>query len=381
MKKWIWVIGTLFLTHLAYATPQFARQTSNNCIICHVSVPKLNLTGENFRALGYIMPDKYDKGVKKTIPLSVWITTRYEDKKEDNVDDLFIPKVEIISGGKIGDLPLSYFIESRIVSESLNSDKSLRSRSGRFEDAFVQWGIDDQWSFKVGQFRALNQVDVSLRLSPSEPTLFKNSLPGNTTSDSRIQGLRSFSPTGRSPGFALQYQAIKGETAAEGLFHGITLPFVGELSIPLNSEAKDTASFELEGTAKGVFWETYYKKGLSSVGGHVFVDDDRWLATGLGSYNMGDWYTTAGVGVDNAESRESRMRYSLEVEYVPQWWEKLRPGVGIRAEKITNSGNGTAYIPYFIVGGPNLKHTFFMQVQYRAQENNDLFLIDISTVF
>lgn len=381
MKKLIWVISLLFLTQMAYATPQFARQTGNSCITCHVSVPKLNLTGENFRALGYMMPDKYDKGVKKTIPLAVWLTTRYEDQKENNVNDLFLPKVEVISGGKIGDMPLSYFVESRLVSESLNSDKSHKSRSGRFEDLFIQWDVDDQWSLKLGQFRALNQVDVSLRLSPSEPTLFKNSLPGDTTSNSRIQGLRSFSPTGRSPSIAIQYHAIKGETASEGLFHGLTLPFVGEFSIPLNSEAKDTASFELEGPPKGVFWETYYKKGMSSIGAHAFVDDDRWLVTALGTYNMGDWYTTAGIGVDDTDSRKSRMRYSFEVEYVPQWWDKIRPGVGMRAEKVTNSGNEAAYIPYFIIGGPNLKHTFFMQVQYRVQKNNNLFIIDISSVF
>ena len=381
MKKLIWITGILCLTHLAYATPQFARQTGNNCITCHVSVPKLNLTGENFRALGYMMLDENDKGTKKTIPLAIWTTARYEDKKENNVDDIFLPKVEVISGGRIGDMPLSYFVESRLVSEGLNSDGSHKSRSGRFEDAFSQWEIDNQWSLKMGQFRALNQTDVSLRLSPSEPTIFKNSLPGDTTSDSRKQGLRSFSPTGRSPSIAVQYQAIKGETASEGLFHGLTLPFPGEFSIPLNSEAEDTASFELEGRLKGVFWETYYKKGMSSIGGHIFVDDDRWLATGLGTYNMGDWYTTAGVGVDDANSQKSRMRYSLEVEYVPQWWEKVRPGVGVRAEKITDSGNEAAYIPYFIIGGPNLKHTFFMQVQYRAQENNDLFILDFSGVF
>lgn len=381
LTRLLGIIGVLFFWHLAHATPQFARMTRNSCIKCHSSVPKLNLTGENFRARGYLAPDLIGKGVKQTIPLAVWLTTRYEDKKENNVDDFFLPKVELISGGKIGNTSLSYFVELRVVSESLNSDGSHKSRSGRFEDAFVQWNINDQWALKVGQFRALNQVDVSLRLSPSEPTLFKNSLPGDQTADSRIQGLRSFSPSGRSPSIALQYQAMKGKTVAEGLFLGLTVPFPGEFSIPLNNEAEDTASFEVEGRPKGVFLETYYKTGMSSIGGHVFVDDDRWLATALGSYNAGDLYVTAGIGGDDTKSSEARMRYSLEVEYVPKWWDKIRPGIGMRAEKVTNSRSEAAYIPYFTISGPNLKYTFFLQIQYRAQDNNDLFVIDLSSVF
>ena len=380
LTRLLGIIGVLFFLHSAYATPQFARMTQNSCIKCHSSVPKLNLTGENFRARGYKAPDLVGKGEKKTIPLAVWLTTRYEDKIENNVEDFFLPKVELISGGKIGNTPLSYFVESRVVSESLNSDGSHKSRSGRFEDLFVQWTIDDQWAFKVGQFRALNQVDVSLRLSPSEPTLFKNSLPGDQTADSRIQGLRSFSPTGRSPSIALQYQALKGKTASEGLFLGLTVPFPGEFSIPLNDEAKDTASFEFEGSPKGVFLETYYKTGMSLIGGHAFVDDDRWLATALGSYNTGDWYVTAGIGGDDTESSEARMRYSLEVEYVPRWWDKIRPGVGMRVEKVTNSRSEAAYIPYFTISGPNQKYSFFLQIQYRAQDNNDLFVIDFGRV-
>ena len=162
---------------------------------------------------------------------AVWLTLRYEDKVEEDVDEFFLPKVEIISGGRIGDTPLSYFLEWRLVSEGLNSDGSQKSRSGRFEDLFLQWDVNEKWAVKVGQFRALNQVDVSLRLSPSEPALFSSSLPGDPTSDARIQGLRSFSPSGRSPSIAFQFQPIEGTKAAEGLFLGATLPFPGEFRL------------------------------------------------------------------------------------------------------------------------------------------------------
>jgi hypothetical protein len=157
---------------------------------------------------------------------------------------------------------------------------------------------------------------------------------------------------------------------------------VGEFSIPLDSEAKDTASFELEDEVKGVFLETYFKKGLSSLGGHTFIDDDRWLLTGVGGLNIEEWYATLGVGYDNVDGRESRVRYSAELEYLPQLWEHTRPGAGVRVEEVTDSGQDSAFIPYVIIGSPNhYLFSFFIQAEYRVQKNNELFLIDLSGVF
>ena len=49
----------------------------------------------------------------------------------------------------VSDLPLSYFIEWRVVSLSTRQDGSLKDRGGRFEDAFVNWAINDDFTFRL----------------------------------------------------------------------------------------------------------------------------------------------------------------------------------------------------------------------------------------
>lgn len=244
------------------ATPQFARSTGRSCISCHIAPPKLNQWGEAFRARGYRLPD--DAKSRPTVPFAVWLTGRYEDRSPGDLQEFYLPKVELISGGRIGDLPLSYFVEWRVVSLDLRSNGTLRDRGGRFEDAFINWEINDRNALTVGQFRSLNQYDVSLRLSVSEPVVFSASLPGAPSSNSRIQGLRGFAPSGRSPGLTYTLRSIDGPLASDGLFHFVNVPFVGELSLPLSEEARREASFELEGPAKGVFLETFYRRKLNS---------------------------------------------------------------------------------------------------------------------
>ena len=62
-------------------------------------------------------------------PFSVWITARFEDQGSGGANDLLLPKVELITGGTLGE-QWSYFAEWRIVSLSLNSDRSLNDRGG-----------------------------------------------------------------------------------------------------------------------------------------------------------------------------------------------------------------------------------------------------------
>lgn len=320
----------------ARGTPQFARMYGiESCTSCHVVAPKLNRFGEAFRARGYRLDPTSARGPQSTAPLAVWITARQEEQVSRDFSELYLNRVELISGGPIGDLPLSYFVEWRVVSMETRSDGTLRDRSGRFEDAFINLGLGQRAGVTVGQFRALNQIDVSRRLSLGEPAAFSTSLAGDPSDDAGIQSLRGFSPSGRSPGVALSLQSIEGESPSDGLFHRATLPFVGEFSIPLTEEARDEASFELEGPAKGIFLETYYRQGLNSIGAHGFVDDDRWLLMGVGTVNYKDLYLTAGVGIDDQEDASSRGRYSLEVEYLPDWSRRWRPGVGFRVEQVT----------------------------------------------
>ena len=285
------------------ATPQFARTHQLRCTACHLLPPRLNAEGLAFQASGYVLPERLRRQRRvdaprfATVPFAVWIAGRFEDQGSGGINDLLLPKVELITGGTLGE-QWSYFAEWRIVSLSLNADGSLKDRGGRFEDLFVQRTIGTRHALKVGQFRSLNQVDVSLRLSPSEPLLFKNGLRTDSDPDPRINSLLRFSPASRSPSIGYSFRSIEGRSASDGLFHYVTLPFVGELSIPLSSEASKNASFELQGPPKGVFLETFYRSGQKSIGGHVFYDDDAWLATVLGTYDWRSVLVTAGLGAD-----------------------------------------------------------------------------------
>lgn len=365
----------------AQAVPYFARKHAMDCTACHSVPPKLNYKGEAFLARGYRLPPELEHEKIKTVPLAAWVTSRYEDQISRDFAERFLNRVELISGGPIAALPVSYFIEWRIENLETRSDGSLRDRSGRFEDAFINWEVGGRNSVRVGQFRSLNQVDVSRRLSLSEPVLLSASLPGEPSTDARIQSLRAFSPSGRSPGLSFQYQSIKGEEPSDGLFHIVTLPFVGELTLPLTPEAHQEASFELQGPPKGVFLETFYRQSLNSLGIHAFVDDDRWLLSGLGILNLQDFHLTGGVGRDRREVGPNRMRYSAEIEYLPGHFRRARPGAGFRVEHLNHSGREPAFIPYIVMSAPNTSYSFLVQLEYRRQRDNDAFLVDLSILF
>ena len=369
------------------ATPQFARKHQLRCTACHLLPPKLNENGLAFQASGYVLSEQLrrrrgeaDAPDFATFPFAAWITGRYEDRGSGGASDLVLPKVELITGGTIGE-QWSYFAEWRIVSLSLNPDGSLKDRGGRFEDLFVQRNFGTRHALKVGQYRSLNQVDVSLRLSPSEPLLFKNGLRTDSDPDPRINSLLQFSPSSRSPSIGYAFQSVKGDRASDGLFHYVTLPFVGELSIPLSSEASETASFELQGPPKGVFLETFYRSGQTSIGGHVFYDDDAWLGTVLGTYNWRSVLVTAGLGVDDQDQGVSRRRSSLEVEYFVTGKSDLRAAAGLRIEEVSDDGQRAAYVPYFVLAGPNTQHTFLLQLQYKNQQSRDTVVVDLSMLF
>jgi hypothetical protein len=363
------------------ATPQFSRSTGRSCVSCHIAPPKLNQGGEAFRARGYRLPG--DEKLNATVPFAVWLTGRYEERSPGDLEKSYVQKLELISGGPIGDLPFSYFLEWRVVSLDMRNDGTLRDRGGRFEDVIINWEIDDRHTFTLGQFRSLNQYDVSLRLSVSEPVAFSGSLAGLPSSNSRITGLRAFAPSGRSPGATYTFRSIDGPLPSDGLFHFVNVPFVGEFSLPLSEEARREASFELEGPAKGVFLETFYRRKLNSIGAHAFIgENERLLFTGVGRLNCKDFYLTAAAGIDDAAGRRSRGRFSFEAEYLPSYFDRIRPGIGFRVEQITHAQRDPAYIPYLILAGPNTEYfSMLLQVEARFQDNTRGLFIDFSTIF
>ena len=358
------------------AVPYFARKYGITCMSCHVQVPKLNEYGEAFIARNYRLPNEDARSTSATVPFATWISSRYEKQSSKSVEEAFLPKVELISGGPIKNTALSYFVEWRIVSRSV---EALKDRGGRFEDIFLNLGIGSH-TFTVGQYRALRQVDVSRRLSASEPALFSTKLTGDDTNNERLKSLRAFSPSGRSPSISYQLHSVSGDAPADGFFHVVTIPFGGEISLPLSREAKQNASFELEGKPKGVFLESFYRKGLNSMGVHAFIDDDRWLLQGLGVVNIADVYITGGVGTHEVNNT-NHTRLSLEGEYITPISDRIQSAVGFRVEQVTNADREPAYSPYLLLTGPNTSYTFRLTARYRAQKDNNLFTVDVGTLF
>lgn len=377
----------MFPVEPAPAIPQFARQTGLSCTHCHSIPPKLNLGGEAFLARGFrsrtrAAGEAPPLDLQQRLLVSTWVTARHEQELSGSKQGkTYLPKLEFVTGGPIGD-SLSYFVEWRVLSYQMQSDRSLQDRSGRFEDIFLDWEFLPNHEIRVGQFRALEQYDVSLRLSISEPALFSTSLPGAPSLNPRTRAVRAFSPAGRSPGLSYAFHSIEGERPSDGLFHFITLPFPGELSFPLTRGARSEASFELEGIPKGVFLETFYRRNLNSVGISSFIGDGRWLLMGLGMLNYGDLYATAGVRLDGGSNLPSnQFLSSLELEYLPTWNNLIRPGVGFRVEHVTGRDIGPAFIPYLVLSGPNTSFTFLTQLQFRIQENSSAMVLDFSILF
>ena len=361
------------------AVPYFARKYRMSCIPCHVQVPKLNEYGEAFIARNYRLPNEEARSTSATVPFAAWISGRYQKQNSKSVEEAFLPKVELISGGPIRDTALSYFVEWRIVSRSVAAPDALKDRGGRLEDIFLNLSMGSH-TFTVGQYRALRQVDVSRRLSASEPALFSTKLAVDNPDNQRLLSLRAFSPSGRSPSISYHLHTVSGDAPADGFFHAVTIPFGGEISLPLSPGAKENASFELEGKPKGVFLESFYRKGLNSVGVHAFIDDDRWLFQGLGVVKISDVYITGGIGVDEVKNT-NHTRLSLEGEYITAVSEWIRSAVGFRVEQVTNAGRDPAYIPYLMLTGPNTSYTFRLTARYRAQKDNIIFTVDVGTLF
>jgi hypothetical protein len=181
---------------IAEATPQFARTYRVDCSYCHTAPHRLNERGLRFVAAGYRL-DGDERS--PTIPLAVWNTVDLEWRHSSDLVKGFPSRVELISAGPVG--RGAYFAEWRALSQSIGGNGRLLNRSGRFEDLYLRAPLTSGGALSVtaGQFRTLAQVDVSLRLSLSEPLVFSSSVPGRRAADPRLTSLRAFSASGRQP--------------------------------------------------------------------------------------------------------------------------------------------------------------------------------------
>lgn len=369
-------VAVATIPETASGIPYFARRYNLTCQQCHVAPPKLNEFGEAFVARGYSMPGLV---ARSTIPLAFWISGRSESLtgvSPEAADRLraYMNRIELISGGKIFDPFLSYFVEWRPLSNESRADGTLRDRSGRFEDLFLTIA-GGHAELTAGQFRQIAQVDVSRRLGLNEPMLLGSSLPGASGGSVREQSLRGFAPAGRSP-------ALRGawhENMASGwrwsTSLGVAVP--GEFSIPLTREARTEASNEIEWRPKGAIVESFVRRGHASVGGHVFYDDsERYLANFIstGRYRSLFW-----TGITGAAKTGGALhgQWSLETEYLP--WYLL--GFGGRVENRAGDGAATAVLPYVNAHFPGTKYTIRLTVERRFQEGRNGTFVELGTIF
>jgi hypothetical protein len=369
------VISAIPATAVADEIPYFARKYGVACTQCHVAPPKLNAFGEEFVARGYEMPGLT---ARRTWPFAVWVSGRSESLPvpEDVADNLraYLNRVEVISGGKVVAPWLSYFLEWRPVSQEARSNGTLRDRSGRFEDLYLT-AARTRVELSLGQFRQVAQVDVSRRLGLSEPLVLSASLAGNGGGSARERSLRAFSPAGRSPAARVAWNQPLGggwrwTTSA-------SLPVSGELSIPLNDEARVEASNELELRPKGVVVESFVRRGLTSFGGHVFYDESsRYLAHAITTGNSAALYWTAMAGTAKSGDLVTG-RWSLEAEYLPHSYV----GLGGRVEDRAGDGAEVAVLPYVNAHFPGTRYTVRLTIERRLQRHRNATLIELGTVF
>lgn len=378
------VFGTLAVLSSAapaQATPQFARQYAVDCSFCHVAPPKLNQRGEDFLVRGYRFDALTPMASHETVPLAIWNTFDVEYRRTQSFTKGYPSRVELISAGPVGGTPASYFIELRALSQQIGAGNRLVNRSGRFEDAFINLPVNRQKSLTVtiGQFRALNQIDVSRRLSLSEPLVFSAGIadPRTASANSRLTALRAFSPSGRQPGVRLTFQRPGSRQAADGWYSSFTLPLTGELTIPFT----DAASFEFEARLKGVFGESYYRSGLTAIGGHAFVGNQRSLANLVVNSDLSErWAVMGGLGVDRFRGT-SEARYSMGGEYIfPR-----RIIAGGRVDHRTGRNRRPAVLLYLnghlSFGPPSFRQAVRVQFEQTFQRNNVRSALALSHLF
>lgn len=348
---------------VAESTPQFARTYRVDCSHCHSAPPRLNEQGLSFLAAGY----RLESDTRSfTIPVAVWNTADFEWRHSADLSKGFPSRVEIISAGPIGRSGAAYFAEWRALSQSIGGNRRLLNRSGRFEDLFVRTPVTARGalSVTVGQFRALTQVDVSQRLSLSEPLAFSSSVPGERARSARLTSLRAFSASGRQPAVRAEYQLTGDQSSADGWFAAATLPLTGELTIPFT----DPASFEVEGRPKGVFLEAFRRMGLTSVGGHAFVGDERRrVVTGVVTHDLGNRVAVlAAVGAFHVAGITDT-RFSIGSEATIS----SRLVGGIRVDHRTGQNRdpavllyGNGHLPF---GPSSFKQAVRLQIEHRIQ--------------
>ena len=320
---------------LADAFPYFARRYDVGCSTCHSVVPKLNETGETFRARGY----RLDRPTRRTIPFAGGFAARYENRASDGVDDVYLNVVKAATGGPIGERA-SFVVKWHALDRKLNPRGRLEDHSGVFEDLFLNIDLDRDLRLTVGQFRVFNQFDASRQLSASLPVALAMAVPGDDADTRRLTQLRGFSPAQRTPAVMLSYHSASrdADRAIDGLYLHGSIPFSGEFSFPSTERAVTEVPFVVEPGPEGLFLEGYHRVGLRTIGTSAFVDTDRQMYTGMFSIDPGPWATSLVYSQALFDGRSARG---------VSWWGEYRPSrrtnVGLRLDDPGGHIGATVY--------------------------------------
>lgn len=382
-RRTLWLVAALmaWTVPTVEASPQFARQYRLDCSACHVAPPRLNQQGLAFLANNYSFEGILPMPSHSTIPLMVWSTVDLERRHSADVTKAFLSRVEPISIGRIGSTRAAYFIEWRAVSQNLGGNQRLVNRSGRFEDLFIRFPVTRSNSLMVsaGQFRALQQYDVSQRLSLSEPLAFSSGLPADATArTSRLTGLRGFAPSSRQPALRLDYQrTTKNATTADGWYTSATLPLTGELTIPLGS----AASFEFENRLKGLFVESYVRRGTSTFGGHVFTGRDRRIGSVVVTHDVTPRLAVLGSVGRFSTPAATDTRWSVGTEFLVS---RFLIG-GVRLDDRTAPHVDAALLLYGNIhvpfGPAAFRQAWKFQIEQRVQRRNHITTVGLGHIF
>ncbi len=142
MKKVIFSFIFLIYSGNLLATPEFAREQSASCSVCHTNIPTLNDTGEIFLRNGFRFSSEDETTLNKTlegkvIPLAVMLRESYSSLSEDDSQ-----KIKLYSAGSITK-NLSFFAVSQEVfnsNDNSNSPSFFEEKSSR---AYLQLNLQN----------------------------------------------------------------------------------------------------------------------------------------------------------------------------------------------------------------------------------------------
>ena len=153
---------TSFCTGTLFATPEFAREQSADCSVCHTNIPMLNETGQSFLRNGFRFsfddPTTVDNVLKgktdgsKHIPLAMMLRQSYSSQQHKVTE-----KVKLYTGGSLTK-NISFFGLTQKVYNHQDNSNAPEYFEGKSSRAYFQINIEDnQHVVRVGLLSPFTQ--------------------------------------------------------------------------------------------------------------------------------------------------------------------------------------------------------------------------------